>query len=76
MQLAVLKPLPRMIALIQASQMVLSCLMMSAVSQAKWNALRDAADAYSELSDFARREKQWLLQRVSPGNLFWTENQV
>lgn len=34
------------------------------VVQGKWNALRDAADAYSELSEFARREKQWLLQRV------------
>ena len=32
--------------------------------QGKWSALRDAADAYSELSEFARREKQWLLQRV------------
>ena len=37
--------------------------------QAKWDALRDSADAYSELSDFARREKQWLLQRVSPNKL-------
>ncbi len=33
--------------------------------QAKWNALRDAADAYSELNGFSKREKQWLLQRVS-----------
>lgn len=39
------------------------------LAQAKWNALRDAADAYSELSEFARREKQWLLQRVSTKRL-------
>lgn len=35
------------------------------VLQGKWDSLREAADAYSELSQYARKEKQWLLQRVS-----------
>lgn len=34
------------------------------VVQGKWQSLKEAADAYSELSEYARREKQWLLQRV------------
>ena len=34
------------------------------VLQGKWDSLREAADAYSELSQYARKEKQWLLQRV------------
>ena len=33
--------------------------------QGKWQSLCEAADAYSELSEYARKEKQWLLQRVS-----------
>ena len=33
-------------------------------AQVKWDALREAADAYGDLREFARREKQWLLQRV------------
>lgn len=33
--------------------------------QGKWQSLCEAADAYSELSNYARKEKQWLLQRVS-----------
>ena len=51
---------------IAALQVVNSPMMQGNIPQAKWTALRDAADAYSELSDFSKREKQWLLQRVGP----------
>ncbi len=35
-----------------------------AVLQGKWDSLCEAGEAYSELSQYARKEKQWLLQRV------------
>lgn len=38
---------------------------MHGLLQGKWQSLCEAADAYSELSEYARKEKQWLLQRVS-----------
>ena len=34
--------------------------------QARFDAMREAAAAFGELMDLARREKQWLLQRVRP----------
>jgi len=37
--------------------------------QARFDAMREAAAAFGELCELARREKQWLLQRVRPRDL-------